>query len=268
MKIIIKYFLVFFFSTMLVGCGGGGGGDSTVNPTLPGDATRITDANASAIAATAIDSVFLASDYGSFAGFRQDGSSSSTGSVINYAIQETLKRIRPSSQTIASRTTQTQSCPDGGSITATADGTDTSGSGSISFDNCTFGTSVIDGSFSFEFSFNNTSGNYNISVDGRITASDSVFGSMTMAMNYSESGNIDGSFSTDISLSVSGTSENFLLTTTQTITGMGLNIYSGEVIVSGADGTRLKLIVIATDTVDVYFDDGSGTFIYRDTVLI
>ena len=89
-------------------------------------------------------------------------------------------------------------------------------------------------------------------------------------MDYSVTGNdFDGSFSTTMSISVSGAPDaNFLLTTPVPISGIGFDVLSGEILVEGANGTRLRITVTGANVADVFWDDGSGTFVFHSTINI
>ena len=266
MKSYRKYLLILLFSSSLVACGGGGGGgSSTTTPALPSDATTITTANTADIARSAVD-IALFTD--ALTGFRQEGSTPSTRDVIKLVIDQTFGKFLPSRR-VASRT-ETEPCDNNqGSITFNVNETATSASGTITFTACNVAGLIINGSFSFSGSFNDSTGDYSVSGNGSLTFTDSV-NSAAIAMNFSETGNDgSGSFRTTTSISVSGVpGENFLLTTTQPITGVGFAVNSGEILVEGAGGTRLRITVTSTDVADVFLDDGSGTFVYHSTISI
>ncbi len=265
MKLAFRYALVLTFVSILIACGGGGGGGggSTAMPGLPKDATTITAANTSTIARSAIDNVQL-DDV--FTSFRQEVEKSSAGKVIQLVVDQAFDHYLPS-RSIALRT-ETQPCGNSqGSITVNANEAPTSATGSIIFNACNVSGVVVNGSLSVSASFSDSTGAYSISANGSLTFSDGL-DNAAIGMNFSETGNdISGSYSSTISLSVSDVpGANFLLTTTQPITGVFSDVYSGEILVEGAAGTRLRITVITTNLADVYLDDGSGTFVYHSTI--
>jgi hypothetical protein len=60
----------------------------------------------------------------------------------------------------------------------------------------------------------------------------------------------------------------FLVKTTQPLVGnaFALTVDSGQLIVEGANNTRLRITVTATNTADVDLDNGSGIFVFDSTI--
>ena len=262
-----KFFILAAFALFLPGCGGGGGGGggSSVTPTLPSDATVITSANTSAIARSAVDNVVLTN---AFADLRQEEIKPSTSDVIKLVIDQVLGRYLPS-RSVAART-ETEPCDNQqGSITINTEETATSATGSITFAACNVAGLFIDGRFSIAATFNNSTGNYSVNLNGILTLTDNIQ-SATIAMNFSGTGNdFSGSFSTTVSISVSGVpGGNFLLTTSMPITGIGFDVLSGEILVEGASGTRLRITVTGANVANVFLDNGSGSFVFHSTINI
>lgn len=256
---LFKYLLIILFSFTLIACssGGGGGGDSTLS--IPDDATTITTANASTVARSAVDNVVL---FGAISDLRpQEETLPSTGDVIGLVIDRAFDRNRQT----ASRT-ETVEC-DSGTFTLDYDETETSASGSVSYNNCDFGGATINGSFTFNSTFDDTTGAYSDSGNGSLTIS-SGGESATIGLDYEETGNdFSGEFSVDYTMSISGTPDaNFLLTTTTPITGVNFDVTGGEILVEGAADTRLKITVTGVNVADVFFDDGNGTFVFFETI--
>jgi hypothetical protein len=263
-----KFTIAAVLSLFLFGCGGGGGGgdNSLVTPTLPSDATIFTAANATEIARSAVDTVVLTS---ALADFRQEEIKTSTSDVIKRVTDRVLGRYLPS-RSVASRT-ETEPCDNQqGSITFNTEETATSATGSVTFDACNFAGSFIDGRISIAATFNDSTGDFSANLNGILTFTDNVQ-SATIAMNYGVTGNdFDGSFSTTMSISVSGVPDaNFLLTTPVPISGISFDVLSGEILVEGANGTRLRITVTDPNVADVFLDDnGSGTFVFHSTINI
>ena len=240
----------------LIACGGDGDGDTRFTPTVPADAARITSANAVDIVGAVFESI--------------DGLGLATGfknAETPPSLQEILKlvtaRVQPRGQrsvSVAHRT-ETQNCDISspqGSITVNVNETSSTASGSAVFTNCVISGLTIDGRFTFNSTFDNVSGEYGDDFNGSLSFD---FGteSFGMVFDFGESGNfLSGSYSRNVNFSVSGLpGGGFLVTTTLALTGIGLDISSGQVIVQGADNTRLR-ISITNNTADVDLDEGSG----------
>lgn len=261
MKPLFKYLFIILFSTALIACSSSGGDDDDdiVTPSLPQDATTITSANASAVARSAVDNLVL---FGAITDFRQQGDSSpSTGDVIRLVLNQAFDRNRQ----IALRT-ETVDC-DSGTITLDFEETATSASGSISFNSCNLGGATINGSFTFSSTFDDFTGAYSDNGNGSLTIT-AGSESVTIALDFDDFGNdFSGEFSVNYSLSITGSSvANFLLTTTNRITGVGSSITGGQILVEGAGGTRLRITITVPNTAEVEFDDGSGTFVFHSTI--
>ncbi|MDH3218759.1 MAG: hypothetical protein OEO19_04420 [Gammaproteobacteria bacterium] len=254
-----KSILLFGLIAGLIACGGDGDGDTRFTPTLPADAARITSANAADI----VDAVFGSIDgLGLATGFKNAEAPPS--------LQEILKlvtaRVQPRGQrsvSVAHRT-ETQECDISspqGSITVNVNETSSTASGSAVFTNCVISGLTIDGRFTFNSTFDNVSGEYGDDFNGSLSFD---FGteSFSMVFDFGESGNfLSGSYSRNVNFSVSGLpGGGFLVTTNLALTGNGLDITSGQVIVRGAGNTRLRISITATNTADVDLDEGSGYF--------
>ena len=64
-------------------------------------------------------------------------------------------------------------------------------------------------------------------------------------------------------------SPKLLVTTTQPLVGnaFALTVDSGQLIVEGADDTRIRITVTGVNAADVDLDDGSGIFVFDSTIL-
>jgi hypothetical protein len=239
--------------------------EGAVNPTLPADATTITAANASAIAAEAIgaletfDDLLLRSEL---------GQEPSIGDAYQLVIDKAFAHSHSSGKA-SGRSTETEACSEGGSVTISYDETETSESGTVSFANCREFGLLIHGSLTYSSSWDNNTGAYTDAASGSISVSgDGVSGSLSLLLN--ETGNeFTGSYSTTVSLSVSGSPDgNYLLTTQQPITGIDPNVSGGVIIVQGANNSRLRISVTNTNVADVELDDGDGTYEFVETIFI
>ena len=250
---------------LLTGCGGGGG-SSFPTPTLPAGAVVFTDGNAAEFATRAMeDSGFVGSSA------RQAQVTSSVKDVMDLAINQ----IRSTQEftSIASGASQTFeiACFDvffpgsSGNIIVTVNGNATSGTGTISFNDCSFdGIVTVDGVISFDGT-SDSAGNFTANGGGSISITDtSVPSSITMVMYFSESGNdFDGSFTSSFSFSIDGLpGGGFLVKTIQPLTGIGLSVTGGEIMLFGGDGTRIRILITGPNTASVEIDvDGLGTFV-------
>lgn len=253
---------------LISACGGGGGGggssgDSTT-PTLPADATNITKANASDVAADAVSSIDIVDV------IANKGSQTETvfgaSEVLELIIEKAFNKSHRLSS-VASKT-ETESC-DSGSVTINYDETETSESGTLTFSNCEFSGIEINGSFSFNSNFDNT-GAYSDTGSGRLTISDGSL-SGTFVVNFSETGNeFTGSYSTTMSFSTSGFPDfNYLLTTLVPITGFDPNVSGGQLKVTGAGNSSLLLTVDSLNMVRVDLDEnGDGTYVFLEFIFL
>ncbi len=264
----IRKLLVVSSMVLVVSCGGssgGGGGDGGFpTPTLPGGAARFdaTNANSTAVTTMAfVDTFSLVTEL-------KTEAAPSIPQVINRVINQFIKRNRNSA---AARTEDISAglCVTGTAI-AVFNETATSEAGTITFTNCDVGSGiVINGSIPYDTSWDNVTSDYSFLFGGTLSfqiGSDTI----VIVMNLSESGNIGaGDFSSSISFSMAGIpGGGFLVTTTQPLVGnaLSLTVDSGQLIIEGADNTRLRITVTVTNTADVELDNGSGTFVFDSTI--
>jgi hypothetical protein len=262
MKSII-HFLIGVSFVALSACGGSGGGgddgDVFPTPTLPATAVKIDAANAAFIANSALE--FTGILLGLAA--KTEGPPS-ISQVIKLVTNQVTKRNRnPGSNTADQKEVISGLfCSTGTAIdTFTEDAN--SVSGEIKFSGCDFFGSgiILDGTFPYESSWNDTTLDYDAQYGGSLTFDDG-FDRITIVFNFSESGNDgtgDVSFSPGFSLD-GIPDESYLVTTVQPIIG---NLFSeeftrGELDVEGADNTHLCITVTALNLATVEFDDGLG----------
>lgn len=270
-----KILSLLFITFALASCGGGGsvddtsggGGDGNITPVLPADAVQITDSNAIVVAESAVDN---ASSGGLLLGV--EVASPPVSQVIK-SIKSTVHQFKQT-QNIATGVTAGPFPCDGGSGTFTFSGTvSTTGSdGTITFNNCVgIDGTTIDGSINFTSTWNDNTGAYSDNVSGSLTVT-YLLDTFTMSLSISETGNDDtGEFSTNITYSVSGTNlGGFLVETLQTVKGNYFNgvLYSGQLLVTGKNGSRLRITVISSSTASVELDTGDGIWVNKGTVNI
>jgi hypothetical protein len=257
-----KIILLISLSVWLSACGGGGGGgDDAVSfptPTLPAGAVKIDAMNAEAIATSVLDfTVVLFS-----ISLKTEGPPS-IPQVIKLLTDQVTKRNRYLGSVAAGKTEDVSAffCFTGTAIDTFTENTN-SVSGQIKFSNCDIGGGMIlNGTFPYEGSWNNTTLDYNFHFGGSLTFD---FGTdlVTVVMNFFESGNDGtGDYSLTPSFSLDGIpDESYLVTTVQPLMGNFFSdvLTSGELNVEGADNTQLCMTVTAINTVTVEFDDGLG----------
>lgn len=162
-------------------------------------------------------------------------------------------------------------CPDGGTITGDATETETSASGTFTFNNCRV---FIDGSFvsvngtvTFSASIDAQS-NWALNMAGNLSASDGVETMTLSGLDLKQTGNdISGEISINTyTFSVDFTSGGgFLVQLQAAIVGNEQQSCpnsprSGIVLVTGANNTKSRATINNNGTVTIEFDDGSGTF--------
>jgi len=247
----------FVASTLiLTGCGSSGGG-GTATPTLPSDAATINASNATGIATSAVatyDTVYAAIGI-------ETTTLPSMKNVIN-KIKETAFNRNKQPINIVTGITDNLPCTNSGSISDTYNLTSTSDSGTLSFNSCNEGGIIFNGSFSYSYTWSNTTGDYNGTANGSLTMT-VASNNFTVVIDISETGNdFSGAFSLTLSYSFSGVpGAGFLVTTETPLTGTGLFVTSGQLLVQGANNTRLRIIITSSSTADVYLDDGNGSFV-------
>ena len=261
MKVFLRYFPVLILSGVLIACSSGGGGsdDDSSEPTV------FSDTNARSIAQEGIDSVVLLRTVADL-GNKGKSDKKPLDRAIETAIYRIFANTHKSGGT-AVRTDETFNCSDGGTIDFSFDETSTSESGTTTFNDCNIGGLVLEGEFTYSSTFNDTTGEYSDSAEGELSIiADGQ--TITIELDFSETGNdISGEFSTSVDLSIDGGDDlTFSIVTTQPIMGVGEDVTSGEVILSGGDNTRIKVTVTGTNTADVFLDDGSGSFVFQDTI--
>lgn len=252
---------------IIVGCGGGSGGGSGGDfptPTLPADAVTFDATNAADNAFLAL--VFKNTPF-SLTGLKTEAPPS-IPDFIKLIIEEVIKRGR-SSRSVATGVTEDLSAIFCFTGTATATFTENANSetGTIIFSNCDIGGSlvVVDGSLSYDASWNDTTQDYAFSSGGTLTFNDGRPEIFTLVINLSKSGNDGtGDYSSTISYSLSGfPGGGFLVTTPIAWVGNNilLEVYDGQLMIQGANNTRLRITVIPNNQATIELDVGGGDFV-------
>ncbi len=261
MKAYRKYLLILLFGSSIVACGGSDDeGGSSNGLSVPVDAVTFTTANAETFARAGlaqIDSVAATTDFA----FKSN-STTPIKAAIRLAIDQIFKQ-RPAHRSFANRSISDNCGGDAsfGSITYSTTESGGSESGSIIFDNCNIVGITIDGSFTFSATSDDLTGAYTATGEGSLSFNFDTE-QFTLTMDFDISGNdFSGEFSETIDFSLTGiTGGGFTLTTTQPITGVGSDITGGQIVLTGANSTRIRVTVVGTNLVDIELDNGSGTF--------
>lgn len=255
-----RYAASLFLVLLLAGCGGGSGGgsDGLFTPTLPADAARIDAANADAIAHGVFESIDNLS-MTTFS-FKSEQALPSFRDILRSVTDRVKISTMPSAMT--AYRTEVEDCEVSspqGTITIDFEETETSADGSAVFRNCVIAGITIEGRLTFDSSFNNTTFDYSDHFNGSLTVS-AGSDSFTLVFDISETGNASAdTYSTRLSFSVSGLpGGGFLVTTTQPLVGDNAGISAGEIVVQGAENTRLRIRVTGLNTAAVDLDEGSG----------
>jgi hypothetical protein len=240
---------------LITGCGGGGGGTSYPIPALPANAVVFDTTNAIDIANSAVsDSGYVGTSA------RQANILPSVKGVIDLLADQMNSTEQSTSVSTGVSQTTIIPCTDDGDITITVDGNESSAIGTLRFNNCTEGTVIVNGGISFDGT-GDSAGNFSVNGGGSINITDTIDPtSITMVMNFRESGNTStGSFSSSFSFSIDGLpGGGFLVETIQPLAGAGFDVTSGEIMVYGGNGTRIRILITAPNTAEVFVDEGSG----------
>lgn len=258
-----KHFFILLFCSTLIACGGSSDGSSA-----PADDAVLTSANAEAFARSGLAQIDFVTGTTDFV--LKSNSTTPIKGAIKLAINHIFKQ-RPAYRSFANRS-MTENCgPDAsfGSITYNTTENPGSESGSIVFDNCNISENIIDGSFTFSATSDSITGAFAASGAGSLNFNFDTE-QFTIVMDFDVSGNdISEEFSETFNFSVTGIpGGGFSLSTTQPIIGVGIDITSGQFIISGASSTRVRVTVVGTNLVDIELDDGSGTFVFHSTISI
>ncbi len=256
MKSYRKYLVIIIISLPLFACGGGGSDSSNV----PGDAAVFTADNAESFARAGLAQIDTATATTDLA-FKSNSISPARGS-IKLAISQ-IFRSRPAYKSIADRSV-TENCGEDASFGSISYETtvdmDTE-SGSILFDDCNIFGIIIDGGFTFSATSDSITGAFSGTGAGTLNFNFDTE-QFTIVMNFDVSGNdISGEFSETVDFSLTGIpGGGFSLSTIQPIIGVNDDVTAGQIIISGANSTRIRVTVVGTNLIDIELDNGSGTF--------
>jgi len=258
-------------SLVLVGCSSDDSSSAPALPSVPTGAVVITEANAKQAVADAIMGGSALLD--AVPTLVEIEQAPSTREIIDLLIDKTKDMqgsFLESTPTGVAIDPPFQ-CNGGGTITGDITETETSVSGTITFNDCIEGTITLNGTVTFSASVD-AAGNWSLDIRGNVTAEESVFIVTLSQLHINETGNDNTSeyslniyqFSADIT--GGGGYATYL---EAAVTGNELQICptsprSGIIVVLGGNGTKAKGTILSsngTTTVKIEFDDGSGTFV-------
>ena len=248
----------------LPGCGGGDDGGGTT-AAVPANAVTITEANAKDVVSQAtiggaalVDLVPVAADL---------AQAPSANDIIVPAIGK-VKEISTISD-LNFPVAEVIDIPcDSGSITGTGTETETTVSGTISFNDCVIDGVTLTGTITFNASINLTTMDWALNMSGNMSGTSSTITTTLSGLVINETGNdLTNEFSLNtytFSLDYS-TGGGFLTQLLAPIVGNELQVCpvsprSGIVLVSGADSTQAKGTINPDGTVTIEFNNGSGSF--------
>ena len=232
------------------------------SPSLPANAVTITTSNATSVATSAASSVDTASLL-----FAVETGIPSSKLAIDAIVDSVFNRSRTITSTAAS---VTDACPISGSITDDFVDSATSSTGTSSFNACDLGGITINGVFTYTIESNFADGPFTDSGHGAMSITIGTE-SFTIDLIYSTDGNTNtGEYSVTMTYSMSESAfGGYLVETTEALTGIyPADATSGQLIVSGANSTRLRLTITSPTTIDVQLDDGNGIFVMHNTISV
>ncbi len=246
-------------------------GGGTPTATVPAGAITITDTNATGVVSAAILTGTALLDIVDIATAIEVDQALTARDIINLAVD---KAKNTDSTSIVSTPTGVvvpinETCDGGGTVTGSSDETATSSVGTVNFNACTELGITLNGTVSFNFTENISTGDYTNILNGNISGSDGVDTVTLNGLSFNESGNnSSGNYSLNtytFSADFTG-GGGFLVQLLAAVVGNDFQSCpdSGIILVTGANNTQAKGTVVANSPVNdvkIEFNDGSGTFV-------
>ena len=253
-------------SLFVLGCSSSGDGDGGVAaPTVPAGATVITGTNAKDVIQQAIaggSTIIDALPVGVNA-----AGNLTAWDILDIAVDKTRNAEATSVLSTPAGVAVDIPCTGGGSITGDVTETETSESGTVTFNQCIELGIEINGTITYSATLD-ASGNWTLNLSGNLSGAESVVIVTLSQLVFNANGNdntgevsinryqfalensVGGGFATMLESPIL---ENELQSCPD-------SPRSGVILVLGADNTRARGTINTGGTVTVEFDDGSGTF--------
>lgn len=249
---------------VLPGCGGGGGG-SSATAKVPANAVVIDSSNAEPTVQSAASSAQNVGQAFSAIGAETPTNASLKGKL--HIVDQIIRKSTvsgDSSATTATGASGTYYCPGGGSVSGSYSTSGNTTSGSATFSSCSEGTLTINGSLKFSDTYNNSTGDYSDSASGNLSMVDSSSNlKISFAgLDYAETGNdFNGTYTISkmtfsVDFTTGGTTGGgFLFELQAPIVESSGGFYScpesGDILITGANGTTAEGIFNGDDTVTI-----------------
>jgi hypothetical protein len=273
---VVKISSLWLISGALILAGCTSSDDSAPASGVPAGAVTITASNAKASITTAVATANLAlSALGA-----QVVQPPSAMDIVN--LVNDLRKNSTSTSVLSTPTGIIDITPcDTGDITNSFTATDTSASGTFTFNSCTFVGVTLNGALSYNstFPFPSGPGAYSDHVSGTVTATISTssgpFVTTIGGLNFTDSGTLNASdiatsytinpFSYSIDFTGgNGYAVSLLAPVTGDDTFDSVCPTAGTILVTGASSTKAKATIVYPN-VNIELDDGSGTYVLLET---
>ena len=255
---------VLISSLAIFGCSSDDGGGAAA-PTVPTGAVVITEANAKDVVS---DALGVGNDLvNSLPTLAEIDQTPLARDIINLAISKVKNVTSETGLNIPTGVDFLEPCDNpSGTISGSYTESGNTISGTITFTDCTVFGITFNGTLDFAFSFDDVTGAFSDDLQGTISGSDGVETATLSNLHFNESGNLfmyNYSLNNyDFTADFTG-GGGFLVELIEAIVGDMLLICpsSGEILVTGANGTQAMATINSDDTVKIEFNDGSGTFV-------
>ena len=251
---------------LITGCSSSDDGGTTTTASVPANAILI-DSSAKA-EDTTVSAVATGDSIVSV--FGVETSTTLTGKDILNIAMDKIRNDSRDSTSLAIGVAFSEPC-DSGTISGDETETSTSYSATATFTDCVLGSLTFNGTFSISATFTeNLDGPYTVNASGNLTATTSSFSVGFNGFRFVESGH-DGTgdyttttFTYAIDPSTGG---GYAVQLTQPLVGnefVSCELTSGQVLVTGAEGSQARGTVNPDGTVKIEYHSGDGNFVETD----
>ncbi len=265
---------VLLSSLAIFGCSSSDDGGGAALPTVPTGAVVITEGNAKDVVIGAIMGGNAILD--AVPVLVEIEQAPSTREIIDLVIDKTREMQGSFLQSLPTAVAIDPPipCSGGGNITGDVTETETSASGTITFNDCTESGVTLNGTITFSASVD-AAGNWSLDIQGSVTGEESVIIVTISRLHINETGNDNtlvyslniyqysadvtggGGYATYLEAAVTGSEDQSCSTSPN-------SPRSGIIVVLGGNETKAKGTILSSNgitTVKIEFDDGSGTFV-------